>query len=284
MELRPTSAADLPTLRDIFIESIRGVYEPHRFAPPAPPLDVFASQQRHVVEDDGAMCVVAERAGAPIGFAAAWTRGDTWFLASLFVRPSEQNGGVGSALLDAVWGDGDLRRHTITDAIQPVSNAVYARRGLIPVTPVLSLGGHARVTGDCDLTDAGSDGDEPELSALDQAAYGFDRSRDHAYWAAFARRTVWRRGDKAVAYSYVFPDGTIGPVAGVDGAASAAALTCELARAGGNVRVRVPGSSRALVAAALAARLRLGPTPGLLLLGPGIAPPTALAIGSYTLF
>jgi hypothetical protein len=49
------------------------------------------------------------------------------------------------------------------------------------------------------------------------------------------------------------------------------------------VIVRIPGSSRAVVAAALAGGLRLGPTPGLLLLGAAVEPPISLAIGSYTL-
>jgi hypothetical protein len=48
--------------------------------------------------------------------------------------------------------------------------------------------------------------------------------------------------------------------------------------------VRIPGSSRALVESALAARLQLAPTPGLLLLSEGVPPPDALAIASYTLF
>ena len=56
-------------------------------------------------------------------------------------RRSAQGRGVGPALLDAVWSDAALRRRTITDAIQPVSNALYGRRGLIPVTPLLAFSG-----------------------------------------------------------------------------------------------------------------------------------------------
>jgi hypothetical protein len=43
------------------------------------------------------------------------------------------------------WTEEASRRLTITDAIQPVSNAIYARRGLIAATPVLSFGGTPRV-------------------------------------------------------------------------------------------------------------------------------------------
>jgi len=55
-------------------------------------------------------------------------------------------------------------------------------------------------------------------------------------------------------------------------------------RAVGEVRVRVPGSARALVDVALAAGLRLGPVPGLLLLSERLEPPTALAPSGYALY
>jgi hypothetical protein len=78
--------------------------------------------------------------------------------------------------------------------------------------------------------------------------------------------------------------GAIGPVAGVDPEAAAAALEGELSRASASVTVRMPGSSRSLVAAVLRRGLRLSPTPGLLLLSDEAVPPTSLAIASYTLF
>ncbi|HEY3184413.1 MAG TPA: GNAT family N-acetyltransferase [Gaiellaceae bacterium] len=287
MEIRRTRAADLPALHDIFIEAMAAVYRPHGFDPPAPPLEVFANQQLHVLAHDADGCAVAEDGGDPVGFASAWVRGDTWFLASLFVAPRAQARGVGKTLLDAVWGDGFLRRRTITDAIQPVSNMLYGRRGLVPATPVLWFGGRPRLEAgtDAGLEPADAD-DDDALRAIDAVAYGFDRSVDHACWGRLARRMLWRRDGRVVAYSYVFPGHpvAIGPVGGVDGAAAASALGAELARANGDVRVRIPGSSRDVVATALAAGLRLAPTPGLLLLGPGVPGPTSLAIGSYTLF
>jgi hypothetical protein len=47
--------------------------------------------------------------------------------------------------------------------------------------------------------------------------------------------------------------------------------------------VHVPGSSRELVEAALAAGLRFEAPPGLLLLSAGVAQPRSLAIASYGL-
>jgi GNAT superfamily N-acetyltransferase len=270
VELRPTTVADLPALHALFVAAISGVFAPHGFEAPGPPLEVFVNQQRHVLETGTS--VVAEDAGRLVGFGASWQRDDQWFLASLFVDEAAQGRGIGTALLDAVWGAASGRR-TITDAIQPVSNALYGRRGLIPATPILTFTGHPHADGS-ELRPEAAD-----LAAIDLAAYGFDRSVDHAYWERYAQRTSWPG-----AYAYVFPGGAIGPVAGLNADAAARALAAELARAEGAVRLRIPGSSRALVEVALAAGLRLDPVPGLLLLSERIEPPTALAIAGYMVF
>ena len=271
MELRPTSVGDLPALHQVFLAAISGVYLPHAFQPPSPPVDVFTTQQEHVLRTG--VSHVAIRDGTITGFASAWSRGDDWFLASLFIAPDAQGQGLGRRLLDAVWGGEFARRRTITDAIQPVSNALYGRRGLIPATPILSFTGRPRV----DRPRAQPE--EADVEAIDVAAYGFDRGIDHRYWQRYARRTTWPG-----AYSYTFPGGEIGPVAGVDAGAAAGALAAELARAEAEVQIRIPGSSRALVEVALAAGLRLDPVPGLLLLSEALNPPTALAIAGYMLF
>jgi GNAT superfamily N-acetyltransferase len=269
VELRPTTDPDLPALHEVFTAAIASVFRLHGFDPPAPPLDVFTNLQRHVLRTGTS--VVADHDGRVVGFGSAWTRGDDWFLASLFVVPEVQGRGLGSALLDAVWGDA-ARRRTMTDAIQPVSNAVYARRGLVPVTPILTFTGQPAIA-------AGADEREADLADVDAAAYGFDRAVDHSFWSRYARRTTW--GD---AYSYAFPGGDIGPVAGATPAAAARALAAELTRAGGSVRVRLPGSARELVDLALQAGLRLGAVPGFLLLSPGVEAPSALAPSGYLLY
>jgi len=270
VDLRPAADDDLPALHGVFLRAVANVFGPHEFPPPAPRYEAFANQQGHVLATG--TTVVAEEDGVLLGFGSSWQRDAHWFLASLFVEPTAQAAGVGTAILEAVWGAAEHRR-TITDAIQPVSNALYGRRGLVPATPVLAFGGRP-LGGESALEPV-----EADLAAIDAAAYGFDRAVDHAYWERHARRTTWPG-----AYSYAFPGGEIGPVAGLDAAAAARALAAELARADGEVRVRIPGSSRALVEVALRAGLRLGPVPGLLLLSEGLSPPNALAIAGYLLF
>lgn len=271
MELRPTTVDDLPALHATFVEAVGELFSRHGFPSPAPPLEVFSAIQLHILETGAS--VVAEEDGRVVAFGSSWTRGDDWFLASLFVAPSAQAGGVGSALLDAVWGTAE-RRRTLTDAIQPISNVLYARRGLIPSTPMLTFTGTPAVYASEAYEEAPAD-----IAAIDAAAYGFDRAVDHRYWERVARRTTWDD-----AYSYAFPGRDLGPIAGTTPAAAARALAAELARAPGRVRVRIPGSARELVVVALAAGLRLDAVPGLLLLSGGIGPPTALAPSGYLLY
>ncbi len=269
MELRPTAAGDLPALHRLFLDSIADVYRSRRLEPPAPPFEVFANQQGHLLATGTS--VLAEQDRRLLGFASSFARGGDWFLASLFVAPEAQQRGVGTALLDAVLGGRAERRRTITDAIQPVSNRLYLRRGLVPMTPVLTFAGRPACPAAVGRAPA-------SIAEVDRAAYGFDRDVDHAYWALHARRSTWPG-----AYSYAFPGGAIGPVAGVDPNAGAAALAAELAQADGLVSIRIPGSARRLVEVAVRAGLRLAPSPGLLLGSEGVRPFEALAFSGYTL-
>ena len=258
-----------------------GLRERHGFPWTPPPFDAFAAAHRHILASERTF--VAEADGEVVAFSAALVRDSTWFLADLFVRPDVQAGGTGTRLLELAWGDGPDRRVTLADAIQPVSNALYARRGLVPTTPVLELGGrpHGGPTAELEAAEPTPDA----LAELDAAAYGFDRAPDHAFWAhGAARSTVWTRRGEPVAYTYVSARGRIGPLAGRDGAGAAAALRAELGRADGDVSLDVPGSARELVETALAAGLRITGPPGLLLLSRDVAPPRALAISGYWLF
>lgn len=279
--IRTTRADDLRGAYRVFRLAIVDLYARHGFTPPDPPEEVWRSQQEHLLAHDAERCFVAEEEGEVVAFVSSWARGDAWFLASLFVAPEFQARGLGRALLERAWGD-HARRQTLTDAIQPVSNGLYGRLGLIPFTPLLSLAGEPRIDAPHELEPA--DAEVAALRDLDLASYGFDRGLDHAYWASHGSTlTLWRRDGDPVAYSYAWPHGQIGPVAGADADAAAAALRGELARAVGRISVRAPGSAAPLVHAALTAGLRITGPPGLLLCSRDARRPDALAISSYTL-
>lgn len=283
MEYRAATEADLPREFEIFVAAQEELHTRHAVEWSPPPYDRFAAIRRHLLEHDAERSFFAEEDGRAAGFGAALVRDSAWYFSALFVAPEFQGRGVGKELLDLCWGDGYDRRLTITEAIQPVSTGMYARRGLVPVTPVLFFAGRPVVEMPPGL--ARGKPDAEVLRRLDIAAYGFDRSVDHPFWASRpSAATVWLEGDGAVAYSYASTSGGfIGPVAGIDDGRAAGALKAELARAEDNVMVFVPGTSPACVQVAFESGLRLAGPPGLLLLSPPESPPEGLVISSFFL-
>jgi GNAT superfamily N-acetyltransferase len=285
VECRPASEADLEGEFAVFAAAQQELHTRRGadwVAQPYDPSGRWATVHRHLLEIDGDRSFVAEDANRIVGFTAAIVRGNWWYFSALFVDPEYQGKGVGRRLLDLTWGGPHQSRMTITEAIQPISNGLYARQGLLPVTPVLGLIGEPRIAPVDDLEPMAPDPDA--LRPLDLAAYGFDRRVDHEFWARTCERaTLWKRHGTPVAYSYLSPFG-VGPVAGRDAKSAAQALQAELARcAGQEVEIGIPGTATALVDVALRAGLRFT-DPGLLLVSPADQqPPTALALHSYWL-
>lgn len=282
VEYRRARDDDVEAQHAVFIAAEGELLGRHGFAWADPPaVDATAPTFRHLQRHDGERCFVAEAGGRIVGYSAAFVRADTWFLASLFIDPAHQGIGVGRRLLELALTDAPRRRLTISDAIQPVSNALYIKHGLFPTTPILGFRGPASAEVASDLV--ASEVTQSALAALDRAAYGFDRSVDHAFWGTRAVATLWLERGEPVAYSYRSPNGRIGPLAGRDEAGAAAALAAELARQPSHV-IDIPGTSTSLVRVAVEAGLRLVAPPGLLLLSEGVEPPRSLAISSYGMF
>jgi GNAT superfamily N-acetyltransferase len=278
---RPASEPDIASQHEVFCRAEGSLRLRHGFSWVDPPLAWFAPMGRHLLASDPDRCHVAEADGQVVGFSAAFVRDGVWFLAALFIDPDHQGGGIGRRLFELAAGDGPSRRITITDAIQPISNAMYARYGLIPTTPMLLFEGEPSIDGPPVLEPSGP---RPgELTMLDRASYGFARLVDHEYWSRQRRCTVWRRDGVAVAYAYRALTGSIGPLAGMDQGSAADALRAELGRVS-RASVLIPGTARDLVEVAVAARLRLVVPPGNLLLSRDAPTPDNLAVANYFLY
>jgi GNAT superfamily N-acetyltransferase len=178
----------------------------------------------HMLRHDGERCWVAERKGDVAAWGSAIVRSDWWFLSSLFVLPEAQGEGVGAELLRrAMTGaPGHAASATVTDTLQPVSNTLYARREILPREALLGFVGtpRARTTlGGEVLTRLGTLEAEPltaaalpELTALDLAVLGFERSVDYRSYLDEGGRRGWlfRRAGRAVAYAQYRQTGWIG--------------------------------------------------------------------------
>jgi hypothetical protein len=258
----------------------------------------------HLMTTDPDRYWVAVRDGGEIvGFSSASVREGLWFLAMLFVHPGIQAGGVGQALMDhaqagRVVDPGgpaiptpddplDSGIHTwgmCTDALQPISNALYARRGMVPRIPIWRLFGEVRrwsavpqlppsLEAVAFESVAGTEPDgERRLTAvlddLDREVIGAAHPEDHGYLrrdgrAGFLVRE--RANGRGVGYVYGSGVGRLGPLLALDPALHPALVGVAVREtpALGPVAIWVPGTADVATRAMLDAGLRLDGFPGL---------------------
>jgi len=290
--LRTARADELPACADVWRAGLDG-YGPRVGRPPmiaAPgPLVALLAHLRGTDPDGFRVAIRPDVDGAErvVAFASASRRDHVWFLGMLFVHPDEQGRGLGRALLEAVLpaGGDPVALATCTDAAQPISNAVYARYGLVPRLPVLELVGRPDRAGPAALPEgvravpfellaAGpADGPGPRrlaaaVDALDRALLGYAHPQDHAFLGQTGRLGhLYEAGDgRIVGYGYVSPVGRIGPLA-VEDSALLPGVLGHLLRAvepAGVFSAWVPGAAGAAVTSLLDAGLRLEDFPALL--------------------
>ncbi|HET7026818.1 MAG TPA: GNAT family N-acetyltransferase [Candidatus Limnocylindrales bacterium] len=239
-----------------------------------------------------------------VGFASANVRGQAWFLAMLFVEPHEQARGLGAALLERSlpegrhpWRDGEIDVDddgasatqwtfgTATDSAQPISNALYARLGLVPRVPVLHLVGVPTRPAalpalppeiDAVAFDAlpfgAPGGDRPPVvaravDAIDRELLGYEHPEDHGYLRRERRIGVLyrERDGTPVAYGYTSRVGRLGPVAVRRAGLMPAVLghLLGVVRPAGAFSVWVPGAAAPTIAGLLGAGFRLEAFPAL---------------------
>jgi GNAT superfamily N-acetyltransferase len=249
----------------------------------------------HFLATDPDRFWVAERQHGEhcIGFGSATVRDDLWFLGMLFVDPRLHAGGIGSALLDRTLGGsepgipggaaGITRWGTCTDSAQPVSNGLYARRGLVPRVPVWRLSGEVRRPGALPalspaleavpfeaIAAEGPDGHRrlaDAVNEVDRAVIGLEHGRDHAFLRREGREglLVRERGGRPVGYGYGSGVGRLGPVAALDPEELPAVIGAVLRETppAGAVAAWIPGDAATATRALLEAGLRFEGFPGL---------------------
>jgi len=272
---RRATIDDLPAEHAVFCRAEGAVLRARDYPWQDPPFEQFRLALTHLLTNDGERNWVAELDGRVVGYTGAFVRDDVWFFSMLFIDPDAQGLGIGGRLYELAATDAPSKRLTITDSIQPISNTLYGRHGLLPIAPLIALTADAGEPARPEL-EAGEASIE-DLEAIDRAAYGFGRALDHRYLASRWERHVWFRKGRVVAWAYRWPNGNVGPLAAIDAETAAAAFRSELA-AGGPISIEIPSTARPLLAAALAAGLRIRPPVALLLASDGIPAPTALAI------
>jgi GNAT superfamily N-acetyltransferase len=169
--------------------------------------------------------VVAEDGDGIAGFGAAVVRDGVHHLGDLFVRPGREGGGAGRAMLAQLLPAAGPR--TTFSSSDRRALALYARRGLVPVSPLLHLRGEAAPAGVGDAG-AGAGGDPDAAAAMDAQLRGYGRPQDHRFLAAAgAEVRIWGR-----AFAYLRTAGAtthVGPCGDLDGGASTVLAAVALA-------------------------------------------------------
>lgn len=239
-----------------------------------------------------------------VGFSLATVREGLWYLAMLFVLPEAQGHGIGAALMDRAQGGCDTGPaggrpipgpadpldtgiHTwgmATDTVQPISNALYARRGMTPRLPIWRLAGEPYRWGALPPLPAsleavpfdaiaanGLEGPRrlaDVVDELDREVIGIAHPADHEFLHRDGRSgfLVRERGGRALGYAYGSATGRIGPVAAQDPDLLPALLSVAVRQTPmlGAVGVWVPASADGAIRALLDAGLRFDRFPGLL--------------------
>jgi GNAT superfamily N-acetyltransferase len=191
----------------------------------------------HLQATDPERFIVAVRAGdgeEVVAFAAATVRERLWYLSMLFVLPAFQGSGLGRELIGRIMPtEPGLIRAVATDSAQPISNALYARLGMVPRMPLFSLSGLPRrpeAFGDLpsgvvplafdEIASDPPDGQGHRLLAdavdgLDRELLGVAHPVDHRFLRLESRHGWLYRGPDGtpVGYGYAGEAGRIGPVA-----------------------------------------------------------------------
>ena len=241
ISVRPAVPGDLPRCAEIWRLGLDGYSQRVGRLPMAPPAQSFHDLMAHLLRTDGATFLVAERPSAGVvAFVSAVQRGRVWYLSMLFVVPSEQGRGLGRRLLEAVLPapDRQLALSTATDSVQPISNALYSRFGIMPRMPILELAGRPvrpvpglpagvravpfdvlTLGGPLDATTSpGTARLAAALDAVDTTVLGYTRPVDHAFLTRTDRRAYLYEtaAGEVAGYGYIAASGRIGPIAVLD--------------------------------------------------------------------
>jgi GNAT superfamily N-acetyltransferase len=167
---------------------------------------------------------VARDQGTVIGIALTHALETEWCLSDLFVEPSFRGQGLGERLLGAAVRDsGEVSRAGFLDPAQLGGVAFFARHRVAARAPVLRLAGKIPKEEQLAALAAGAHRFQTDpldpvrhryaLDGLDRETRGSARNDDHLYFVSNATGSIFSINGEIVGYAYVWPDGTIGPLA-----------------------------------------------------------------------
>lgn len=188
-------------------------------------------QFAHMLGTDAGGAWVAEIGGTVIGLSMSFVRGDTWFLAQLFVLPEVHGSGAGQGLLERAMAYGreqGARVFAVISSTSAAAQSLYMRGGMFARAVAYQLSGGAErlqalpPPGDDLKVAVDLKAWQDQLAALNAEVWGAERRQDHALFLDGAlgleasEAFALTRGGDLLGYVYVSDTGRIGPMAAWD--------------------------------------------------------------------
>ncbi|MDQ2872346.1 MAG: GNAT family N-acetyltransferase [Candidatus Eremiobacteraeota bacterium] len=159
--------------------------------------------------------------GTPIALGFANAVDEELYVSELYVEPSFRRNGIGTALFERITEASEVSRAALVDAMDCAALAFATRHGIALQVPVVRIAGAIPREEDLARMAAGHYrfGAVPldprrfgaALDALDREVRGCARPGNHDAFAQAATGTAFTLDGECVGYSYVWPDGKIGP-------------------------------------------------------------------------
>ena len=259
-------ADDVPTYH-VFAEANRELFRrrgmPDTFGP-EPPVRMMAfrvyARQHH-----GGGYWVAYDGDRMVGFGIGVRHPGVWYLAALQILPEYQGKGIGQRLLELTLGTAEESDTVcaISAGMQPVSNAIYVRAGMLPWVPAFdwetSEGAEVPALDVDPSVDVRPTRDVSDIAEIDRRVVGIDRGSQLDFWLARPDMecvVLSRRGEPG-GYAFVGDGGAIGPAAVLEQSDSGTMLSAavERLRASGVGRVSFEAAGLCPEAYGVVARL-----------------------------
>jgi GNAT superfamily N-acetyltransferase len=269
---RPARPEDLERANELVVRSMNDLTERHAFGPMAsvrPP--TFAAFS---LRDDPDGLWVVEEGGQILGFGFSWVCADLWFLAQLFVSPSQQGSGVGGQLLKRTLEHaekaGATHKALITFTFNRVSQGLYIRHGLFPRVPLYFVAAQReKLQGQLQverlrcvpLEDRAAD--LAIVAQIDARTLGISREKHHRFLLSdpAMRGVLLYRGEDWVGYAYASAEGHVGPLAVMKPEEMGTAFRTALSVAADSNPIQVsaflPGPSEAALGMAIAVGMQI---------------------------
>ena len=173
-----------------------------------------------------------------VGFGIGVRHPDVWYLAALHVLPDYQGRGIGRRLLALTMQTAEESDavSAISAAMQPASNAIYIRAGMLPWTPIFDWetaeGAVIPRLQAADARDFEPINDAADIANIDRHVVGTDRSQQLDFWLdqPDLECFVLSKNDAPAGYAFVSDTGTIGPAAVLDEADAGPLLSAAVER------------------------------------------------------